>query len=44
MNEEIEKVILKLEPTLNERDEKIKKREELIKDINVYKTKYKKSL
>ncbi len=34
MNEEIEKVILKLEPTLNERDEKIKKREELIKDIN----------
>ena len=34
MNENIEKFILKLEPILNERDEKIKKREELIKDVN----------
>ena len=34
MNENIEEFILKLEPILNERDEKIKKREELIKDVN----------
>ena len=34
MNENIEEFILKLEPILNERDEKIKKREELIRDVN----------
>ena len=34
MNENIEEFILKLEPILNERDEKIKKREELIKDVH----------
>lgn len=33
MNKNIEEFILKLEPVLNERDEKIKKREELIKDV-----------
>ena len=34
MNKNIEEFILKLEPVLNERDEKLKKREELIKDVN----------
>ncbi len=34
MNENIQEFILKLEPVLNERDIKIKRRKELIKDVN----------